>query len=79
MNKTVVVAVERIFAHPVYKKRVKITRRFKAHDESGAKVGDEVTIEAARPLSKEKRWWVIEVNGKTVAEEPKRKKKRTKK
>lgn len=76
MEKTVVVAVERVFAHPVYKKQVKVTRRFMTHDESGAKVGDEVVIEETRPLSKEKRWRVAEVNGKPVTkkmekEEPK--------
>lgn len=87
MEKTIVVAVERVFAHPVYKKLVKMTKRFKVHDESGAKVGDEVIIEETRPLSKGKRWRVVEVSGKKVAEEPeaievtkvKRQKKRTKK
>ena len=69
VEKTVVVAVERVFAHPVYKKLVKVTKRFKVHDESGAKVGDEVMIEETRPLSKEKRWRVVEVGGKKVAGE----------
>ena len=66
MDKTIVVAVERTFAHPVYKKRVRVTKRFKAHDESGAKVGDKVTIEETRPLSRQKRWRVIIVDGKRV-------------
>jgi len=61
MEKTVVVAVERVFAHPAYKKRVKVVKRYKAHDESGAKVGDSVVIEETRPASKEKRWRVITV------------------
>lgn len=69
MEKTVVVAVERIVAHPVYKKQVKVTKRFKAHDESGAKVGDEVTIEETRPISRGKRWKVVEVDGKAVVAE----------
>lgn len=70
MEKTVVVAVERVFAHPVYKKRVRVTKHFKAHDESGSKVGDKVTIEETRPISKEKRWRVIEVNGEKMVGEP---------
>jgi len=76
MEKTIVVAVERVFAHPVYKKLVKMTKRFKVHDESGAKVGDEVIIEETRPLSKGKRWRVVEVGGKKVVEEPEVRKKK---
>jgi len=71
MEKTVVVVVERVFSHPVYKKRIRVTKRFKAHDEGGAKVGDEVVIEEARPFSKQKRWKVIEVGGRKVAEKSK--------
>ncbi|MFN7088596.1 MAG: 30S ribosomal protein S17 [Candidatus Paceibacteria bacterium] len=60
MQKTVVVAVERIKEHPKYKKRYKVTRRFKAHDEKNEyHVGDKVIIEECRPLSKEKRWRVV--------------------
>lgn len=59
MEKTVVVSVVRLKKHPIYKRYLKITKRFKAHDESGEyKVGDKVVIEETRPLSKEKRWRV---------------------
>lgn len=61
MLKTVVVAVERLWLHPLYKKRTKKTRKFKAHDELGVKVGDKVIIQETRPISKEKRWKVVEV------------------
>ena len=61
MDKTVVVAVTRLFQHPVYKKTVKRVTRFKAHDENNkCQVGDMVKIIETRPLSKEKRWTVIE-------------------
>jgi len=59
MNKTVVVMVSRLKVHPKYKKRYKITKRFKAHDEKNEyHIGDKVIIEEIRPLSKEKRWKV---------------------
>ncbi|MEW6570813.1 MAG: 30S ribosomal protein S17 [Nitrospirota bacterium] len=61
MDKTVVVAVTRLFQHPGYKKTVKRVTRFKAHDEQNrCKVGDIVKIIESRPLSKDKRWMVIE-------------------
>jgi small subunit ribosomal protein S17 len=61
MDKTVVVAVTRFFQHPVYKKTVKKVTKFKAHDEENKyHVGDTVRIIETRPLSKEKRWLVIE-------------------
>lgn len=60
MNKTVVVAVVREKMHPKYKKKYKVTKRFKAHDEKKEyHVGDRVIIEETRPLSKEKKWRVI--------------------
>jgi small subunit ribosomal protein S17 len=60
MQKTVVVLVERIKEHPKYKRRYKIHKKYKAHDEKGEyKVGDKVIIEESRPISKEKRWRVI--------------------
>jgi small subunit ribosomal protein S17 len=72
MEKTVVVAVVRVFAHPVYKKRVKLTKRFQADDRFGkAVVGNKVVIEETRPLSKSKRWKVVEVEGKKVEEKKK--------
>ena len=62
MDKTVVVLVESLRRHPLYKKVVRHTSKFKAHDEANAcKVGDVVKIVETRPLSKEKRWRVVEV------------------
>jgi len=61
MEKTVVVEVETKKRHPVYHKVVTKRKRFKAHDEMGAKIGDTVVIEETRPLSKNKRWRVTEV------------------
>ncbi len=62
MQKTVVVAIERRVAHPVYGKMVTRTKRVKAHDEeNSAKTGDTVRIMETRPLSKDKRWRVVEI------------------
>ncbi len=62
MNKTVVVAVQRLVAHRRYKKRLRLTKRFLAHDEHGrCQVGDKVIIVETRPLSKNKRWRVCEI------------------
>ena len=62
MDKTVVVEVERLRRHPLYKKTIKVRRKFKAHDEENAcQVGDVVRIRESRPLSKEKRWVVEEI------------------
>lgn len=62
MDKTVVVAEETMVLHPLYKKRVKSTNKYKAHDENNAcKVGDKVLIMETRPLSKDKRWRVVEI------------------
>lgn len=62
MEKTVVVSVETLVEHPLYKKRVKMTKKFKAHDEQNeCKVGDKVRIMETRPLSKDKRWRVVEI------------------
>lgn len=62
MHKTVVVEVQSRGRHPFYKKIVRHTRRFKAHDEAGeAHMGDKVLIAETRPLSKEKRWRVAQV------------------
>jgi len=67
MDKTVVVAVTRLFQHPVYKKTVKKVSKFKAHDiHNDCKVGDDVKIIETRPLSKDKRWLVLEILGKPV-------------
>lgn len=58
MMKTVVVEVTRTYKHPLYKKVVYASNRFKAHDELGAKTGDEVVIVESRPLSRDKHWVV---------------------
>ncbi|MFV0281843.1 MAG: 30S ribosomal protein S17 [Rhodoblastus sp.] len=58
--KTVVVKVERRFTHPLLKKTVRRTKNYHAHDETGHKVGDVVSIEETRPISRLKRWIVIE-------------------
>jgi len=64
MDKTVVVAVETLYRHPLYHKIVKRTRRFMAHDEHQVcRVGDRVRIVETRPLSRRKRWRVVEVIG----------------
>ena len=61
MNKTVVVAVERRYAHPLYGKQVTRTKKYHAHDENNDfNVGDTVRIMETRPLSKLKRWRVVE-------------------
>jgi small subunit ribosomal protein S17 len=62
MAKTIVVRVERRFPHPRYRKVVTAFKKFYAHDEKGeAKVGDRVRIQECRPLSKTKRWRLVEV------------------
>lgn len=70
MVKTVVVAVETRKVHPLYKKAVRYTKKYMAHDEKDAcKVGDRVRIVETRPLSKEKRWRVVEIlSSKTVVD-----------
>jgi len=61
MDKTVVITVESYKSHPKYKKRYKITKKFKAHDEENKfKVGDLVTIGETKPTSKTKRWKVLD-------------------
>ncbi|HHX51374.1 MAG TPA: 30S ribosomal protein S17 [Clostridia bacterium] len=62
MDKTVVVSVETVERHPLYGKRVKTSKRFKAHDEENqCRQGDKVRIMETRPVSKEKRWRVVEI------------------
>jgi small subunit ribosomal protein S17 len=65
MQKTVVVAVERFVQHDMYRKTIRRTSTFMAHDDKGAKRGDRVRIVETRPLSKNKRWRVEEILGKT--------------
>jgi len=65
MDKTVVVAVETRKVHRLYKKAIKVTKKYKVHDENNAcKIGDKVKIVETRPLSKEKSWRVIEIMSK---------------
>ena len=64
MTKTVVVAVERLTQHPMYRKTIRRTSRFLAHDEKGAQKGDRVRIVETRPLSAKKRWRVEEILAK---------------
>ena len=62
MQKTVVVAIERRYQHPLYGKMVTRTKRVKVHDEeNSAKTGDRVRIMETRPLSKDKRWRMVEI------------------
>lgn len=62
MDKTVVVAVERLIQHTQYRKLIRRSNRFKAHDEANAcNIGDRVLIAESRPLSKDKRWVVLDI------------------
>ena len=62
MDKTIVVAVEDRVAHPLYKKIIKRTYKLKAHDEDNScRVGDRVRVMETRPLSKDKRWRLVEI------------------
>ncbi|MCL5290275.1 MAG: 30S ribosomal protein S17 [Firmicutes bacterium] len=62
MDKTVVVAVETLVRHPLYQRTSRRTRKFKAHDEKNScRIGDKVKIMETRPLSKEKRWRVVDI------------------
>jgi small subunit ribosomal protein S17 len=61
MEKTVVVSVERAKPHPLYKKIVRRTVKFMAHDELGSGMGDTVRIVESRPMSRRKRWQVVEI------------------
>ncbi len=61
MTKTVVVNVDRKVKHPIYRKYVRKSKKFMAHDETGAKIGDKVRIVETRPLSARKRWRVVEI------------------
>ncbi len=69
MQKTVVVAVERLVRHDMYRKTIKRTSTFMAHDEKGARKGDRVRIVESRPLSKRKRWVVEEIVAKARVRE----------
>lgn len=67
MDKTIVVAVETYKKHSLYHKRIKYTKKFKAHDENNeAQIGDTVRIMETRPLSKDKNWRLVEIVEKAV-------------
>ncbi|MFA5051028.1 MAG: 30S ribosomal protein S17 [Patescibacteria group bacterium] len=62
MQKTIVVKIDRIKVHPLYKKRYKFSRKYKVHDpKNEAKIGQTVVFEECRPLSKDKKWKLVEV------------------
>ena len=62
MDKTITVSIETVKQHPLYKKTIKTSKKYKAHDEKNeAKTGDIVKIAETRPLSKDKRWRLIEI------------------
>ena len=61
MTKTVVVRVDRLVKHPIYRKYVRKRKKFMAHDEMGSKIGDKVRIIETRPMSARKRWRVVEI------------------
>jgi small subunit ribosomal protein S17 len=66
MDKTVVVAVERSTRHPLYGKTIRKTKKYKVHDEGNeCRTGDKVRIMETRPLSREKRWRLVEIVEKT--------------
>ena len=70
MDKTIVVEVERRFVHPEFKKVVKRTNKFKVHDEKNeCQVGDFISLCETRPLSKEKRWRVMEIITKAISDQ----------
>jgi small subunit ribosomal protein S17 len=65
MDKTIVVSVERLSRHPLYKRVIRLTTKFKAHDEHNeARIGDTVRIVESRPLSATKRWRMVEIVAK---------------
>jgi small subunit ribosomal protein S17 len=67
MDKTVVVQVERLVKHPLYKKFIRRRNKFKAHDKDNAcRIGDRVEISESRPLSKTKRWRVVRIIERAV-------------
>lgn len=59
MTKTCVVLVERFKIHPVYKKRIRLKKKYHVHNEVGAKEGDQVKISPCRPISKTKKWKIV--------------------
>jgi small subunit ribosomal protein S17 len=71
MDKTIVVSVERLTRHPLYKRVIRASSKFAAHDElNSARVGDTVRIEESRPLSRTKRWQLVEVLSRAGEDQP---------
>jgi small subunit ribosomal protein S17 len=71
MDKTIVVSVERLTRHPLYKRVIRASSKFAAHDELNvARVGDTVRIEESRPLSRTKRWRLVEVISRGGEDQP---------
>jgi small subunit ribosomal protein S17 len=71
MDKTVTVLVTRRVMHPLYKKFIRRSKKYAAHDEANlCQIGDSVRIEECRPISKRKTWLVVERNGAPLAGEP---------
>ena len=69
MDKTVTVLVDRRVMHPLYKKFIRRSKKYAAHDEiNQCKIGDVVSIIECRPISKRKTWTLIEVNGQVISE-----------
>ena len=67
MQKSIIVKEERSVLHPIYKKRMKRTKKYTAHDENeDAKIGDRVKISETRPMSKNKKWRLVEIIKKSV-------------
>ena len=68
MDKTITVLVDRRIMHPLYKKFIRRSKKYAAHDEANlCKIGDKVRIEECRPISKRKTWLVVERNGQALA------------
>ena len=71
MDKTIIVSVERLTRHPLYKRVIRASSKFAAHDElNAARVGDTVRIEESRPLSRTKRWRLVEVISRGGEDQP---------
>ncbi len=69
MTKTITVLVDRRVMHPLYKKFIRLSKKYAAHDEANeCKIGDKVRIEECRPISKRKTWMVVERNGVKLGE-----------
>lgn len=67
MDKTIVVKVDRVVRHPIFNKRIHQAKKYKAHDHKNeCRIGDKVQIIETRPLSKEKRWRVLEIVSKAA-------------